>query len=211
MILYGAQSFYEPVGLFAAKCNLFLQHPSNCNKNVQYRNPHCLPPKGGGSIYTHDLNDSSYMSVGSNLEVSINPIDLIIDGAEQEALVGTDPPQALQTTLYKHQMQALTFMMQRESGWAMDGHHKDMWKEQKDELGRVSYSNIISGQKQTRPPQQFRGGLLIDAPGLGKSLSIIALIASDFDSKTQGDRREASFSTTLLIVPKTCKSITYFC
>jgi len=208
VILYGAPSLYEPVGLFAAKCNLFLQHPSNCNKNVQYRNPHCLSPKEGGIVYTHDLNDSSYMDGGQNLKLFANPMDLFIDGAEQEALAGTDPPQALKTTLYKHQMQALTFMMQRESGWALDGHHQDMWKEQKDALGRVSYFNTISGQKQTRRPQQFRGGLLIDAPGLGKSLSIIALIASDFDSKAQDDCQEASFSTTLLIVPQTCKSTT---
>jgi len=159
-------------------------------------------------VYTHDLNDSSYMDGGQNLKLFANPMDLFIDGAEQEALAGTDPPQALKTTLYKHQMQALTFMMQRESGWALDGHHQDMWKEQKDALGRVSYFNTISGQKQTRRPQQFRGGLLIDAPGLGKSLSIIALIASDFDSKAQDDCQEASFSTTLLIVPQTCKSTT---
>ena len=209
VILYGAPALFEPVGRFATSCKLFLQHPRNCNKNVPYRNPHCLSPPEGDNVYTHDVDTTSYLDDHRNLELSANPIDLLADAADQEALVGTESPQALQTTLYEHQKQALTFMMQREHGWAMDGHHKDMWKEQKDAFGRASYFNTITGQKQILAPQQFRGGLLIDAPGLGKSLSIIALIASDSECITQDLSKQASLPTTLLVVPKTCKPTTF--
>ena len=207
--LYGAPALFERVGRFATSCKLFLQHPRYCNKNVPYRNPHCLSPPEGVNAYTYDAKDILYMDDSRNLELCVNPIDLLADATDQEALVGADSPQALQTVLYEHQKQALTFMMQRESGWAMDGHHKDIWKDQKDAFGRVSYFNTITGQKQNRAPQQLRGGLLIDAPGLGKSLSIIALIASDSERKAQGLCNEASLFTTLLIVPKTRKSMTF--
>lgn len=95
-------------------------------------------------------------------------------------------------------------MLQRESGWAMDGRHSDIWIEGVDDQGHKTYINNITGQKQMRPPEQFRGGLLIDAPGLGKSLSIIALIAADLEDKKryqQSDKR----CQTLLVVPKTCR------
>ena len=205
--LYGRQSLFEPVGLFAARCKLYLQHPRNCDKNVQYRNPHCLSSKTSDILHTYNLGDALHPDRGHASELSINPIDLLADAAGQEILVDTDSPQALRTTLYKHQKQALTFMMQRERGWAIDGHRKDLWTAQEDSYGRMLYSNTISGQKQTRPPQEFRGGLLIDAPGLGKSLSIISLIASDYEGTAQNRCREASSSRTLLIVPKTRKTI----
>ena len=205
-ILYGAQSLFEPVGLFVAKCKLFLQHPRNCDRNVQYRNPHCLSPQENKYPYTYNLDDALRNDAGHTLKIPLNPIDLLADAVGQGTLVGTKTPQTLRTILYNHQMQALTFMIQRERGWAIDGRGSDIWATQKDAYGRTLYLNTIAGQKQTRPPQQFRGGLLIDAPGLGKSLSIISLIASDCHSEAQGDCKGASQSTTLLVVPKTRKA-----
>lgn len=117
----------------------------------------------------------------------------------------TDTPKALSTELYKHQKQALTFMTQRERGWALDGSRKDIWKQERDDSGRIWYHNIISGMKQARPPPQLRGGLLIDAPGLGKSLSILALIASGVEHRRQCDADDEFLSTTLVVVPKTRK------
>ncbi|KAL8642194.1 MAG: hypothetical protein Q9228_001097 [Teloschistes exilis] len=94
------------------------------------------------------------------------------------------------------------FMMQRESGWALDGRYQDIWKAETDEQGQKLYSNYITGQTQMRPPEQFRGGLLIDAPGLGKSLSILALIAADLEGWNDPDRRPNARRQTLLVVPK---------
>lgn len=204
-VLYGSYSFFEAVGHFAAECKLFLQHPMHCNRNVPYKNPHCLSPRDSKIVHTHDLVDHLSTKYEPEVEEFTNPIDLFADAQEQIALAYTEPPQALRTKLYDHQKQALTFMLQRESGWAMNGHHKDIWKEEIDAQGRVTYLNTITGQRQTRFPLQFRGGLLIDAPGLGKSLNIIALLLLDSKGQQHGENDEASLSTTLLIVPKTCK------
>ncbi|KAL9138566.1 MAG: hypothetical protein Q9175_000194 [Cornicularia normoerica] len=154
-------------------------------------------------VYTFDLHATVGPFSGPEPEMSANPIDLFADPAEQEALSDAYTPQNLSNLLYKHQKQALTFMMQRERGWAMDGHHKDIWREEHDSFGRSRYQNLISGMKQMTRPDQFQGGLLIDAPGLGKSLSILALISSDAESEGQNVLNLAPSSTTLLVVPKT--------
>lgn len=204
-VLYGSYSYFESVGRFTAECNLYLQHPRHCNRNVPYRNPHCLSSQDNKIIYTHDLVNDFSSKYESEVEEFANPIDLLASAHEQKALAYTESPQVLHTMLYDHQKQALTFMLQRENGWAMNGHHKDLWKEERDAQGRVIYRNTITGQNQARFPPQFRGGLLIDAPGLGKSLSIIALILLSLKSQERIEKKEASLDTTLLIVPKTCK------
>jgi len=205
-IRYGSDSLFEAVGLFVAKCNIYLQHPIHCDWNVPYRNPYCLSPEDDRVVCTFDLNDKSSLGSESVSGPFTNPIDFFADAGERETLADTDTPPILRTKLYKHQMQALTFMKQRESGWALDGHHKDIWKEEKDALGRSSYYNTISGQKQTRSPPPFKGGLLIDAPGLGKSLSIIAFITLGAEHRRRNGFEDTTLFTTLLIIPKTCKS-----
>lgn len=87
----------------------------------------------------------------------------------------------------------------------MDGRHSDIWNEEVDIQGQKVYINNITGQKQMRPPEQFRGGLLIDAPGLGKTLSIIALIAADLEEQKKYEHTNDR-CPTLLVVPKTCRS-----
>ena len=203
--LYGPSTLFEAVGAFAAKCHLYLQHPRHCDRDVPYQNPHCLSPEDGRIVSTFDLHTTLGPLSHSCLDISANPIDLFADFAEQDALSEAYAPQNLSTELYKHQKQALTFMLKRERGWAMDGHHKDIWREEHDSFGRPVYQNLVSRMKQVTRPDQFRGGLLIDAPGLGKSLSIIALISSDAENEGQSLPERARPLTTLLVVPKTCE------
>ena len=206
VILYGPSGLAQHVGDFTARCSLYLQPPLCCNRNVPYQNPHCLSPLTSEKVYTYELlNGILEEDLVSTIETYLNPIDLFADSTEQEAIPDTESPEALRTKLYKHQKQALTFMMQRERGWATKSHQRDIWKEENDALGRVVYFNTVSGQRQFRPPKQFRGGLLTDAPGLGKSLSIIALIALTVENRGNIQHDESSSNTTLLIVPKTCK------
>ena len=102
-------------------------------------------------------------------------------------------------TPLRHQRQALTFMTERERGWDFQRSSNDIWRRSLSADGtllfvtplphyfralrvltdEVSFFNTILGTQQNDAPPDFRGGILADAPGLGKSLSIIALIASD--------------------------------
>jgi SWI/SNF-related matrix-associated actin-dependent regulator of chromatin subfamily A3 len=201
-ILYGAAGLFEAVGEFASKCKLFLQHPRFCDRNVEYHNPHCVARESGNVLYTYHLEFLVPEDEGPSvlLETLSNPIDLFARDDDENNLEEARPPESLRTELYKHQKQALTFMSRREKGWLLteDGH--DVWRKITRPGGSMAYMNVITGHEQTRPPPEFRGGLLADAPGLGKTLSIIALIA-----RAKEDRLSSliSTSTTLLVVPKT--------
>lgn len=199
VVLYGSPTLFDSVGLFTARCNLFLQHPRYCDRNVPYKNPQCLTPRPNETIYTHDLAQT-LVTVDPCQGSLSNPIELFTAGEEQRGLEEADTPQDLSSKLYRHQKQALTFLLQREEGWALDGRRKDVWKTEQV-AGRLTHVNTITSQRQIRPPPAFRGGLLIDAPGLGKSLSVIALIAA-------GRVKNPSL-TTLLVLPKTCKRTFY--
>jgi SNF2 family DNA or RNA helicase len=41
------------------------------------------------------------------------------------------------------------------------------------------YQNTLSGQSQLEPPPEFKGGCLADCMGLGKTLSMLSLIAAN--------------------------------
>ena len=206
VIIYGSPSKFELVGQFARICGLHLQHPRHCHLNVEYHNPHCLSPEDPQVIYTSDLTqvlENGRMSIVNPFH---DPMDILADGGGDENLVETETPQTIQTQLHKHQKQALTFMKRRENGWMLEGHYTDVWKREIDSnTGRETFFNIVTGRKQTRPPPLFRGGLLTDAPGLGKSLAVISMVASAKEEGYALNCSSPSLNTTLLIVPKTCK------
>lgn len=116
-------------------------------------------------------------------------------------------------------------MLKRENGWALSDAAQDIWRELIDGkrrrhytssvaqalLIRIRYVNNITGDIQDSIPVQFRGGLLTDQMGLGKTLTTIGLIASDRNPTgklaiTKEDTVESLLSkrkTTLLVAPST--------
>lgn len=80
----------------------------------------------------------------------------------------------------------------------------------------LSYVNRISHAVQMEPPNQFYGGIIADPMGLGKTLTMIALIASDTDNSFETprllrERPNVSITRsrkcpTLIVVPLSCKS-----
>ena len=69
----------------------------------------------------------------------------------------------------------------------------------------ASFINRISNASQTEEPPQFYGGIIADPMGLGKTLSMIALIAADLTGYHYGKFAsiddDVSNKTTLVIVP----------
>jgi SNF2 family DNA or RNA helicase len=107
-------------------------------------------------------------------------------------------------------------MAERERGWNFQNSSSDIWRRSMSADGttlfvtqlpyhfqalkvltdEVSFFNTILGIQQNDAPPDFRGGILADAPGLGKSLSIIALIVSDRHPANPAN--DAKISQTLL-------------
>ncbi|KAI0413198.1 SNF2 family N-terminal domain-containing protein [Xylaria grammica] len=110
----------------------------------------------------------------------------------RDDLYEAQQPTAIRSILKRHQKQALTFMTQRENGWNFD----------------QNFINKVSNTYLTEEPPQFCGGIIADTMGLGKTLTMIALVASDLDNP-RGERM-ATFDrlpgapeveTSLIIIP----------
>lgn len=202
--LYGPVGLFEWVGLFASRCHVFLQHPRCCDRNVSYRNPHCLS-SDIPDVLTLELHKLMDLPSTGEVDTTYNPIDSLIDSIEHTDLLEAPQPIAIRTPLYKHQRQALDFMLRREHGWALRSSHRDVWKLEVNEFGKEYFLNTVTGQKRSRRPEEFRGGLLTDAPGLGKTLCVLALVAHS--RQTIDNTIDKGISATLLVVPKSRRSI----
>ncbi|CAN9284978.1 unnamed protein product [Alternaria alternata] len=102
---------------------------------------------------------------------------------------------------------ALFFMVNREMGWALEDGACDVWTKLTRDTSAL-YRNNITGDVQTDQPRSFKGGILADTMGLGKSLSMIALLTHGIDSFNEEDlstrptfTSHRDVDTTLLVVP----------
>jgi hypothetical protein len=73
-----------------------------------------------------------------------------------------------------------------------------------------SFVNRISDIHQEDPPPQFSGGMIADPMGLGKTLTMIALIATDSEPAKEHlagleEDECRPVQATLIVVPQPCK------
>ncbi|KAI9766764.1 MAG: hypothetical protein M1839_004768 [Geoglossum umbratile] len=179
-IIYGPLDLFADVGIFVEKYDMYLQDPHGCDRNVKYRNPHRLSGLDPDVPMTLE-----FVQLTVSHEKAQIPVDLMASLESDQFLPDTEAPSALRTALYKHQKQALSFMLRRERGWALNSPQKDLWSVETSPSGSRIYINNITQDTQGDAPSEFRGGILADYMGLGKTLSMISLIASDFPEQSQ--------------------------
>jgi SWI/SNF-related matrix-associated actin-dependent regulator of chromatin subfamily A3 len=63
VILYGPKLIAEDVGRFCQDCEIYLQEPRNCDRDVPYCNPHCLSSVDGEHRMTSELHRHSLDTV----------------------------------------------------------------------------------------------------------------------------------------------------
>lgn len=195
IVIYGPLGEFDYVGDVLDTHELYLQDPTGCSRNVRYRNPHRISGKDPDAPMT--IEQQMELST-SRCEILEQSTSYLSDLESHMDLPLTGGPGILNTQLYPHQQQALTFMKRRERGWALTGDQPDVWKA----LGGDRFLNTVADHVQAGAPPDFRGGILADAMGLGKSLSMISLIASD-DTLAQcsGPQATQHSQCTLLVVP----------
>ncbi|KAK4164613.1 SNF2 family N-terminal domain-containing protein [Cladorrhinum sp. PSN259] len=208
IVLYGPIDLFDLVGLHFQQREIFLQDPVGCARDVRYCNPHRLPPLNPSTdMLTTHIASSAIQAPEMQ---RIAPLPELIDILNsQEDLAEAFQPPSIKTPLAKHQKQALTFMLGRENGWSWDGSRPDIWEVEDLENGKDQcFINRISNRAQTEMPPQFYGGIIADPMGLGKTLSMIALVASDVmteyhtvNSALMNHSQEKSSGRTLVVVP----------
>lgn len=81
-IIYGWMTLFEPVGTFLQSSGFYLQHPQNCDRNVKYRNPHCLSgldPEASMTLEKHWDTSIARQEKGESLPDLLASVDCDVD------------------------------------------------------------------------------------------------------------------------------------
>ncbi|KAI4140230.1 MAG: hypothetical protein L6R39_005889 [Caloplaca ligustica] len=182
--VYGPKNKAESVGrFFKSKMIKFLQ-PFGVDAGKEICNPH--EPAGA---HKDVLPRTSYASsanstvgyVSRTAEEIRNDVLGMFDSLQKsETLPEMEAPESITTPLLGHQKQALHFMVSKEQERVFGDNEEDnnsLWRLRIRPNGQRTYYNVITGQEEHKKPPECLGGILADMMGLGKTLSILSLVA----------------------------------
>jgi SNF2 family DNA or RNA helicase len=183
IVIYGLSRYTKSVGGWLNRHNVRLVAPYLVQKGIRVSNPHVTewrPPPA--KVYPTDANGTLVSSSTRTVEEMKSEIMGVFDSlARTENLPMADPSPIITTPLLKHQKQGLFFMLAKEELRESSPDDKSLvsfWQTKVTPNHEKRYYNVITRQTQKEPPPETRGGLLADMMGLGKTLSILSLIAS---------------------------------
>lgn len=113
--------------------------------------------------------------------------------------------------LMEHQKKALHFLMEHERSDYEELPPHSLWKFRSQANGRDAWYHLITDTVVFEKPDYIQGGILADVMGLGKTLSILSLIAETMEDARQFRREEGpevdgeelvNAKATLIICPK---------
>lgn len=189
IIIYAPRKMIAGIGKLFMQHQVFLRDPAMVERGVDLVNPHA--PKDFTPKKAALASSSSRYIAGATVmrtqEETRNDVLKIFDSLQEtDNLPEMEQPLAVKTPMLKHQRQALYFMTEREKDKRNDLEAKDetsLWQKE-DRRGKASWYNVITGHSVPEEPEPVLGGILADVMGLGKTLNVLALVAST--------RREAS-------------------
>ncbi|KAG5759788.1 hypothetical protein H9Q72_012079 [Fusarium xylarioides] len=211
--IYGLRSKALDVGKILSRGKLWLQRSSHGRHGIAYENPHFL------SISIHDSgadevqntqqapNDGApkKMSKEDQLRKMVDEVYKTVENnRELEMVEGGD---RVTRQLLRHQKEALGFMLERESGHIDEKYR--LWEEIEYGDGKVQYRHRITKRRKDIRPEERGGGILADDMGMGKSLSILALIMKTLENGQEWaeeknaehkSRRSLKFSRSTLVI-----------
>ncbi|KAI3340580.1 SNF2 family N-terminal domain-containing protein [Ustulina deusta] len=203
IVLYGPLSLSEELGVFFQSYDIYLQDPRHCDREVKYCNPHRLSSTDFVSLpMTSEISSMVNATELGAPELMPERFELLAILNTNEELPEAPQPEAIRTSLERHQKQALTFISRRERGWDFES-SRDIWTRARGSQG-CFFINLISGSHQYKEPPQFLGGIIADPMGLGKTLTMIALVATDLQGLGFDEREifeDEANNTTLIVVP----------
>ncbi|KAK3806278.1 MAG: SNF2 family N-terminal domain-containing protein [Benniella sp.] len=221
IVLYGRPEYQMAVAkVLYGKVRL--EEPVSFDHRTQYSNP-LVPAPGetlspydkwrgaidpvfsGGSERFYSQSGYSYAGYSGSSVRSAEEIKNQIDGVFKGLRSATDLPQVepasmIASTMYRHQKQALYFLMEREKQEDYSDNEKNkltsLWRVRQQLHRHPTYLNVVTNQETSLKPTSMRGGILADDMGLGKTITVISLITSTLDRGMHAPQR-ANKATSL--------------
>ncbi|KAJ2988921.1 hypothetical protein NUW58_g3727 [Xylaria curta] len=196
MVLYGPRKTALTVGKYLSQKGVWLRKPFVYDNGIKYENPQeiegprPLPPP---ALRQQPAYPPVPQMVRSAEEIRSEVMGVFDSLTKNEDLPEMEPHPRVQTELLRHQKQGLYFMTTKEQPrkYASNGKTPDsFWQFQHGPHGQRLYRNVITGQLQDRMPPETFGGILADMMGLGKTLSILSLVATTLDDAQDWSRKE---------------------
>ncbi|KAF9546609.1 hypothetical protein EC957_009532 [Mortierella hygrophila] len=209
IVLYGKPRFQMTVAK-ALYGKVKLDDPFAYDHRTSYSNP--LAPVPGEQLSLYDKfrgvsAPSSYYNAGAGLgytgytsyagysgssvrsaEEIKNQIDGVFKGLRSATdLPEVEPASTMATKMYRHQKQALYFLLEREKQEDYSDNEKNkltsLWRVRQQLHRHPTYLNVVTSQETTLKPTSMLGGILADDMGLGKTITVISLIMATLDRK----------------------------
>lgn len=214
--LYGPKSKAPTVGQWLGRNNLWLKMPVSPDPGFEICNPHVkVPPNPARSAAVSSAPREAY--VYRTAEETRSEVMSMFDSlGNSEDLPEMEADERIITPLLKHQKQGLYFMIEKEKESVIRDQEEDrgsLWRLKYRPNGQRMYYNVITGREERNEPPAVLGGILGDMMGLGKTLSILALIVQGLQQASEWTVQapptleegeiplERNVGTTLLVAP----------
>ncbi|RGP79329.1 hypothetical protein FLONG3_2558 [Fusarium longipes] len=209
--IYGPRSAATSIGEILSKGKLWLQRSIHGKEGLEYDNPHFLNitvADGSSGLVPNEVvatnGPAKKKTREEQLRKMVEEVYNAVDNTRELELVeGGD---RVTRQLLRHQKEALGFMLERESGHVPVQYR--LWKKETVD-GRVQYRHRITKRRRDTMPEEKGGGILADDMGMGKSLSILALVMKTLDNGQEWanqknaehkGRKTTRFSRSTLVV-----------
>ena len=222
IVMYAPRRNRDQIGRYLSKKQIFLSNPLNVDNGKEIDNPHVPKLFHNPQTSVSRKPQSSQFSyvVRSAEEMKRDATSMFDSLTKTEELPEMDANSSLiATELMPHQKQALRFLTEHEeteAGQAQNNKTFSLWKAKSKPNGKEFWYNVITGQEATKKPEAARGGILADMMGLGKTLSILALISETHhesmafgyseDLPDDADDVVRNVRGTLIVCPKSVMS-----
>lgn len=192
--LYGLRKDADIVGRHLGQNNVWLGTPNSVEQGVPVFNPHAERRRAQASflpaVAARGRSGVNY-EVRTAEEVNDAVMKMFDQLQSAENLPEMQPPSIISTRLLRHQRQGLWYMTEKEKPRKFGPKEEDnnsLWRVDYRPNGSKKYREIISGLVLDEEPPQSLGGLLADMMGLGKTLSILSLVASSLEQASEWEK-----------------------